>query len=394
MNRDLALAPSLFYLASASVPSDAANSIHVVHMGAALSNIGFDVVIVSPRDKFYYRISALEVAHDYGVNEELRFSSAWLPTFRGGGWLCKNHFKMKLVRGRPDYVYGRNLAGCLEAARLGLPTTLEVHLPRWKFSQQKRNAFEALIKCSSFQAVVVISEALSKELLSTYPELAGRVIVAHDAAPYFECPSPVPLERSQPMNVLYAGSLYAGKGMELLLEIAPACPWAMFRILGGTDEDISKWMALIPGGVKNIRFLGRKPHSLVREQMIQADVLVAPYQSRVSVHGGGGNVAQWMSPLKIFEYMEANRPIIASNLPVLGEILTHRRNALMASPDDVDEWVAALQELRCEPNLARSIARCAREDFESKYSWRSRAIHIMESLGWKGNAFESISVED
>ncbi len=85
------------------------------------------------------------------------------------------------------------------------------------------------------------------------------------------------------------------------------------------------------------------------------DVLIAPYQEKVCVHGGGGDVATWMSPLKIFEYMAAGRPIVASDLPVLREILEDGRNALLVSPGDVDAWCIALNKLRNHPDIAQSM---------------------------------------
>ena len=71
-----------------------------------------------------------------------------------------------------------------------------------------------------------------------------------------------------------------------------------------------------------------------------------PYQRNVSIGIKGSNTADWMSPLKLFEYMSSGVPIISSDLPVLREILEDRRNALLVPPKNFDSWDEALKIIR------------------------------------------------
>ncbi|KAA3624580.1 MAG: glycosyltransferase [Proteobacteria bacterium] len=114
--------------------------------------------------------------------------------------------------------------------------------------------------------------------------------------------------------------------------------------------------------------------------MERADILRAPYRSAVSARGGRRDIARWMSPLKVFEYMAANRPMVASDLPVLREVLVHDRNAILAPPDDVQSWIDAFEALRRDGERARRIAAAARDDFERFYTWKARAEHVVGAL--------------
>jgi glycosyltransferase involved in cell wall biosynthesis len=81
-----------------------------------------------------------------------------------------------------------------------------------------------------------------------------------------------------------------------------------------------------------------------------------------------------MSPLKMFEYMAMNRAIIASDLPVLREVLDNK-TAMMVEPDKATAWIHALKTLRDEN--ARTQISAAAAQLALRYDWRRRAEHIL-----------------
>lgn len=364
----------MLYLASGPVPSESANAVNVSCMSAAFRERGYDVSIAAPAAR-WPDLFARGEANGSAVDR------LWLPEVRGGGLAYRSGLRARLRLRRPDVVYGRMLQGCRVAAGAGVPTAFEAHMPVWRQDAAKHRAFAEMSARTSLAGVVVISEALGRALVEDFPALEKRVVVAHDAASYRPRPVLRRPEPTGPLKVLYAGSLYPGKGMELLIELAPRCPWARFSILGGTDVDLRLWQERARN-VDNIELLGRKPHEEVSTRLDNADVLVAPYQDAVRAQGGRRNIAQWMSPLKIFEYMAANRPMVVSDLPVLREVLTDRRNALLVAPGDVEGWAAALERLCRDAELGERLAATARDDFEQCHTWDARAGHVLRSLGW------------
>jgi glycosyltransferase involved in cell wall biosynthesis len=86
------------------------------------------------------------------------------------------------------------------------------------------------------------------------------------------------------------------------------------------------------------------------------------------------------SPLKLFDYMAAGVPIVASDLPSLREVLRDGENALLVPPEDPAAVAKAIDRILGDPALARRLAARARED-ASAYTWDERAAQLLEFLG-------------
>src|SRR4030095_11914090 len=88
---------------------------------------------------------------------------------------------------------------------------------------------------------------------------------------------------------------------------------------------------------------------------------------------------RYTSPLKLFEYLAAGRPIVASNLPALREGLTDGINAGLVEPGNAAALASALNGLANNPQLADRLARRAFAD-ASLYSWDARAARLAPGL--------------
>ena len=109
------------------------------------------------------------------------------------------------------------------------------------------------------------------------------------------------------------------------------------------------------------------------------DVLLAPYQPQV-ITAGGGETAEWMSPLKLFDYMATGKPILCSDLPVLREIIQNNRNGLMLPDNDSGAWAKALERLSIDPAERNRLGSTAREDFLARFTWDARARRVLNGL--------------
>ena len=118
------------------------------------------------------------------------------------------------------------------------------------------------------------------------------------------------------------------------------------------------------------------------------DVLLMPYKEIVSVSLKGVNTAKWMSPLKMFEYMSAGVPIIASDLPVLKEVLEDNFNCLLAPPDNYHEWNKALNIIYKYRSLAKFISKNSFDGYVKKYNWEKRANDFLGI--YKKNIYEKV----
>ncbi len=87
-----------------------------------------------------------------------------------------------------------------------------------------------------------------------------------------------------------------------------------------------------------------------------------------------------MSPLKMFEYMAAGKPIISSDLPVLREVLEDGRNAILVPADDLAAWESAIHRLSGDPDLGLRLGEAARRDLHERYTWDARAGRVLDRL--------------
>lgn len=346
-------------------------------MCQALAQLGHNVTLVArkgaqePQDDYAY----------YGVEpgfEILKFS--W-PNMRAGGLVYGTQIARWLRRQRRTYqmTYGRSIYGLCVAAALGLRCGYESHMPpgnKARYSLEKW-----LLTSGSFLGLVTISDSLRCEYLRLFPWLnPARVIVAHDGA---DLPPAIPQAQALPgrpdaVKVGYAGHLYPGKGVETIVRIARSLPEMDFHLVGGTEKDIAHWRSRTD--LPNTFFHGFIPHGEVYRYHQAFDVLLLPCGHRVAPFGSKGDIAPWMSPLKMFEYMAAGKPIVASDLPVLREVLVNGINSILVEAEDIDAWGSALQRLERDPLFARRIATRAEQDFRSRYTWTQRTETILSKL--------------
>lgn len=272
-------------------------------------------------------------------------------------------------------LYGRNVAAIYYAGLLGNPIIVEMHQMN-RFHHKEHRFFHRITRMSNFLGVVSISGNLSRDLLKTYPDLdASKILVAPDASDENKFADASISDFGTGFHIGYTGSLSKGKGFLHLVSIAKELPWCNFHIMGDTDT-LKKREISINELPKNIILHGLIAPSEIRKYVASFDIVLAPYQN--NVHSGGGDIASYMSPLKIFEYMAAKRPIIASNLSVLREVLTHNQNCILCESNSTKDWVDAITKMYSNPGLASSIADRAYRDWRETYSWSARAQTIVE----------------
>jgi glycosyltransferase involved in cell wall biosynthesis len=173
------------------------------------------------------------------------------------------------------------------------------------------------------------------------------------------------------------GSFLPGRGIELILSLAAELPHFQFRIIGGTLEQVQ---GLSPrGGPANVECCGFAEPGSVSALFDGMDILLMPYQVQTMTHAGAVSTS-WMSPLKMFEYMASGVPVIASDLPVLREVLMPDHNVLLVAPDDTKAWTMAIRRLASQPEVRAKLAANAQDAIVREYNWRNRAMAIMGSL--------------
>jgi glycosyltransferase involved in cell wall biosynthesis len=85
--------------------------------------------------------------------------------------------------------------------------------------------------------------------------------------------------------------------------------------------------------------------------------------------------AYYMSPLKLFEYMASKRPIVASDLPSIREIL-NEQNSVLVEPDNPEKLAEGIKRILADNNFAEKISNQAFQDVQ-QYTWQKRVEQIL-----------------
>lgn len=178
-----------------------------------------------------------------------------------------------------------------------------------------------------------------------------------------------------PLNkkiILYSGSVgfYKDwKGEDVFIKAAKFFTNDfIFVVVGGNSSDAEKSTGeFLP---ENVLCVGRQPHASIPLYLKAADILILPNKK-------GNQISEKLtSPLKLFEYMASNTPIIASNLPSIREVLNDA-NALLVEPNNPKILADGIAKLIQDKKLASSLAKQAIIDVKS-YEWRNRARQVLD----------------
>ncbi len=362
----------LAYLTDAAIPSREANSIQTMKMCEAFAKYGLEVTLFVPNRLVEGNKDPYEF---YDVDP--CFEIVKIPWKPGERYLFSLLVPLCVRQFRPDIVFGRFIPACFFTSLVGYRVIIEAHTPVTEIQRPIEWMFRLLVRTNRLKQLVVISEALQDHYVSTYTGISEEdVTVAHDAASDPGIVEPFSFADSKRLQVGYVGHLYEGKGMRRITELVKECPWADFHIVGGTEEDIVRWKREL-AEYENVEFHGFVPHIDVASYQQSMDVLLAPYQKQVYGSSESVNLSRWMSPLKLFEYMAAGRVILCSDLPVLREVVTDEKNVLLCNPDDLSDWVHALERVADDPDLRERLGEEARSTYKNRYTYQVRAKRIL-----------------
>ena len=175
--------------------------------------------------------------------------------------------------------------------------------------------------------------------------------------------------------VMYVGHMYHWKGVDTLVEAATRLSDnEQIWLIGGTPEELPRIEQLAKQlELTNIHLAGYVPYEHISTYMAAADVLVIP-------NSGDYDISRfYTSPIKLFEYMAAKRPIVASNLPSLREIIVHDETALLVQPDNPISLAIAIQRLQSDSHLSSRLVDNATV-LVSKHTWSGRSQRILEFI--------------
>lgn len=322
------------------------------------------------------------------------------PNFLRRGEAFRERLLREFIALRPDVIHYRGIFES-QAAEAYLrhrwvPRVFEVnglfsvelhyHYPRVSEAsefQRKLRAAEARA-LGSAELIVTQSRTTRAFLADRSPDLERRSVVVPNAADPADYRVAERLEHrrtaeSRHPSLFYAGTLAPWQGVSELL-------MATRRVVRHTPVTLSlagpvrrRWRKQLERVIKklglseNVRLLGPLTRRELATRVLGSDVCVAPLRR------DRRNADQGCSPLKLFEYMAAARPIVSTDLPCVREIVSHESTALLATSTRPSALADSILRLVNDSDLARELGNAARARILADCSWHHRHRGLLEA---------------
>jgi glycosyltransferase involved in cell wall biosynthesis len=372
-------------------PHTGADTIVIINTAAALGAAGADVELITPR-LWRGHESAEEIMDHYGVGPTFRLTRlpSWPPPERrlrleklAHGLAGPLYATLK----RADVIHSRDLLPLLVAHAAGRP---------WSFETYRRHAEEKpwlpgiTRRIGLGRAVGAVAHSrASADSLARMGFLPDAVLVARPgvAPDRFEPrldPRAAREQLSLPAEgplVVYVGNVGPSKGTDEITDLAARVPEARFLVVGGTDAAVEALRRdLGASGVTNVILAGHQPPGRVAPFLYAADVLYVP---AIYHNAYAGSLAGLLrirtlpgTPLKLYGYLAAGRPVVSADQPHTRDLLRHEETAVMVPPGDSEAAAAAIRRVLGDTALSRRLSENALS-MSRELTWENRGKKML-----------------
>lgn len=167
--------------------------------------------------------------------------------------------------------------------------------------------------------------------------------------------------------MLYIGNLEHYQGVDTVIQaMSEVADNITFIVIGGIPDDIQRCQLLAEktGVEKQVVFAGPRPVQLLQDYLVQADWLISPRTKGVN------------TPMKIYSYLGAGVPVIATNIASHTQVLTEK-NACLVEPEP-SSIALGINKISSDREYAMRLAKQAKQDADELYSYKSYKHHLVE----------------
>jgi len=385
----------LIYVVNARMPTDKAHGHQIATMCNEYAQLGHEVELWVPTRKNPITEDVFEY---YDLPRS--FTVRYIPTFdfiqfekmigRYGGLLQVPSFLVSFLAflafkhpKRDVHFLSRNPDIVWVASRLGYSTVYECH--DWFRRHTKRSLWflkkaYGVIATNALIAQEFLDRGFQKEQVHVAPngvslERFALSMSKEEALDRLDISDALKNVCRESSVLMYTGSyttMGVDKGIDLVLEALASLPHTSFIAVGGAEWEVQKYQEVASklGVTERCHFEGRVSQDDIAIYQQIADILVMPFPKKA-------HYERHMCPLKMFEYMASGRPIIASRLPSIQQVLKHETNAVLIDPGDAVVFTEVVQSLAKDDYLSKRLAKVALADV-SKHTWRQRAVRIVD----------------
>ncbi len=377
---------TVVYVADTRLPTEKAHGLALMKLCEAFARAGTRVEVVAPR---LLRLSKKDPYEYYGVKplftitrvpsidlHPLRVARRLLYLVQMVSFsLCAAAYCAWQYRGRTVVYFSHDYMPLYFLSFLGVPVYYDIHhFPGTNFMYRRimRRAAGFAVQTKWKIDELHRRFGIAKEKIVYWPNGTDVDIFAIEES-VAEARHAVGLKAQGPV-ALYVGQFFAWKGVATLVRALAHMPPAVQLVLvGGTEEDTKQLQKEVPeSNNPRILFVPFQKRETVPHWLRAADVLVLPNTGTQAVS------KYYTSPMKLFEYLASGRPVVASDLPSIREIVSEDTAYLVAADDP-----AALARgiTHALTDVADAAARAARARVHgARFTWDARAQAILPHL--------------
>lgn len=388
--------PNILYTAFDIVPSPKGASAHILHNLRGLVNRGHAVHLITPNDGLLPPEDTIEGAQVTRIPQDL--SQNFLARAVHFGRSVMAHLALN-----PGYdvVHFRNIWDGFHIAqnkkKFGYKTLFEVnglpsielkyHYPGMDAGLLSKIKEQEIATLHLADAVICPSNVTRDYIASLGLDRKRVTVIPNGVSPSDFAFTPLPVRDGRVPILLYVGTLADWQGLDIIVKALPKILESQpvkLHIVGRGRSRQRKALA------KQIRKLGLEEHVIVQPAVPHheipsliagADICVAPLALN------DRNVTQGACPIKILEYMAAGRPLLASNMPIVRELVREDVDGLLFSPNDPEDLARQAVQLLKNMELSQRLAESAAAHVREKFTWH-------ESQKKLGKVVEKLLIRD
>ncbi len=241
----------------------------------------------------------------------------------------------------------------------------------WECHQElsfSKRLWVKLFACFPKFRILTISNALADTM--PFAEKKGRVFVYHDCADLSRYERAGTDLFGDHKVAVYTGALHKGKDVDSLAPLFDAFPDWRFLFVGGGGEKLQSYRDRYQS-FTNVEFIGRQAPAEIPVYQKSASILLYPLTNT-------NPFWRYTSPLKLFEYMAAGKPIVASNIGSVAEIFSEKNGFVFGGNTTVVD--AFRQCMQASPEELDQLKRRNAELISTTYNWDARAQYIKSAI--------------
>ena len=366
------------YITNTAIPSTVASAIQIVKMCEAFAKLNHKVLLITTNViKSKYNFFNYYNVKNKFILERLKYFRSFPLGFNY--YLFSFFSILKSLKYQPDLYITRNYFTCFLLTLCNKKIIMEVHHDLMMESRIVRFIVKyfGFLNNKNIIKIIAITHSVKKIYVEKYKIDETKIKVLPSGSS-LKCRFRV-LKNKKKLKVGYLGSLYKSRGLELIKNLAKIDQNNEYYLYGKmvNFRDIHRYSS-----IKNLHIFGHVPYKDVTKILPEMDILILPYVSRITVAGDVGDITDYTSPLKLFDYLTAGKIIICSNFKILKEVVKEKKNVIfIKNYKNIFAWKQEIDRIKMQEDK-KIIMSKNNYNLSKEYTLDKRAVKIIKELSF------------